>query len=496
MAAAPEPPAAPGAEEPRQAPALYDVGDMPYRLARPFLLQCKPEQLRMLEDASPHLLEDTDELWHRACLRDFSDLRKLGEEGRLEAPPSWRDLYQTKQQQAEEAKALATARIKGRYAEHSAQKNAKKLIVTDVPIPTQQRRPRPVDRTPPTPLQLQGRAMLLKARTGLGMRARQMMRPPRTYSPARPGPTSSALRPPKPASSRHRRPPASGEFYSNAIHTLTTALNRGQKPKAIVGDIAVQELHMGTVPPELEILEIGDLSKDRFRGIFRFVYAGDAHLELSTGVQANPLARSSESLGLLAGPAASRGMLFAASPLTVPMRVRLSDVKLRAIVVLVVSRSKGVTLVFKNDPLESVRVSSTFDSVGVIQKYLQEEIEGQLREMFREDLPGIIHRLSQDWLRTETTERPSTAPTPQPAQDPPPDRPWTPPLATQTWSADDSAETPLSVLALEHGAPHSGAPGLTRLASSHSSSRGLKDLVEPHTQSPTRAPVYVRPCLS
>lgn len=282
-------------------------------------------------------------------------------------------------------------------------------------------------------------------------------------------------------------PTFSAEFYSNAIHTLTTALNRGQKPKAIVGDIAVQELHMGTVPPELEILEIGDLSKDRFRGIFRFVYAGDAHLELSTGVQANPLARSSESLGLLAGPAASRGMLFAASPLTVPMRVRLSDVKLRAIIVLVVSRSKGVTLVFKNDPLESVRVSSTFDSVGVIQKYLQEEIEGQLREMFREDLPGIIHRLSQDWLRTETTERPPPAPTSQPIQDPPPDRPWTPPLASQTWSADDSAETPLSVLALEHAAPHSGAPGLTRLASSHSFSRGLKDLVEPHTQSPTRA---------
>ncbi|KAE8187360.1 hypothetical protein CF328_g6940 [Tilletia controversa] len=55
-------------------------------------------------------------------------------------------------------------------------------------------------------------------------------------------------------------------------------------------------------------------------------------------------------------------------------------------------------MVFKNDPLESVDVSSTFDGVAVIQKYLQQEIEGQLREMFREDLPGIIHRLSQSWL--------------------------------------------------------------------------------------------------
>lgn len=38
-------------------------------------------------------------------------------------------------------------------------------------------------------------------------------------------------------------------------------------------------------PPELEILEIGDLSTDRFRGIFRLTYSGDAHITLQTKVQ-------------------------------------------------------------------------------------------------------------------------------------------------------------------------------------------------------------------
>jgi distribution and morphology protein 34 len=80
------------------------------------------------------------------------------------------------------------------------------------------------------------------------------------------------------------------------------------------------------------------------------------------------------------------------------MTIRLSRLNLRAILILVVSASKGITLVFKNDPLQNVEVSSTFDSVEVIRGYLQQEIEGQLREMFREDLPGIIHRLSQTWL--------------------------------------------------------------------------------------------------
>lgn len=197
-------------------------------------------------------------------------------------------------------------------------------------------------------------------------------------------------------------PTFSEEFHTSAAQMLNSALNRGPKPKVIADDILVEELGMGTIPPELEILEIGDLGTDRFRGIFRLTYAGDAHLVLKTKVQANPLSKPNRpDIGLFPSSSASRGILFAAAPLIVPMHLRLSAVKLRAIVVLVVSKAKGITLVFKNDPLESVEVSSTFDSVAVIQKYLQQEIEGQLREMFREDLPGIIHRLSQKWLSGE-----------------------------------------------------------------------------------------------
>lgn len=179
-------------------------------------------------------------------------------------------------------------------------------------------------------------------------------------------------------------------------------------------------------PPDLEILEIGDLSRDRFRGIFRLTYSGDAHLVLSTKVQANPLSKPTPSSGASSGRglssgqdeetftpfssagSSSRGILFAAAPLIVPMKLRLSHVRLRAIIVLVVSKTKGITLVFKNDPLESVQVSSTFDSVAVIAKYLQQEIEGQLKEVFREDLPGIIHRLSQKWLSGQSKRKTGT----------------------------------------------------------------------------------------
>jgi distribution and morphology protein 34 len=53
-----------------------------------------------------------------------------------------------------------------------------------------------------------------------------------------------------------------------------------------------------------------------------------------------------------------------------------------------------LTLVFRNDPLESLKVSSTFDSIPFVREYLQKEIEMQLRTLMMEDLPAIIHRLS------------------------------------------------------------------------------------------------------
>lgn len=119
---------------------------------------------------------------------------------------------------------------------------------------------------------------------------------------------------------------------------------------------------------------------------------------LSQSQQANPLNHKHPDIHLMAG---SRGMLAAKDPLVVPMLLRLSHFRLSSYVVLVVSKQKGITLVFKTDPLQHVDINSTFDSIAVIQNFIQREIEGQLRQMFREDLPGIIHRLSQQWVKAK-----------------------------------------------------------------------------------------------
>ncbi|RDA92988.1 hypothetical protein CP533_5523, partial [Ophiocordyceps camponoti-saundersi (nom. inval.)] len=183
---------------------------------------------------------------------------------------------------------------------------------------------------------------------------------------------------------------ADADFYRRARDLLTKALNKSPKPPIIVDDILVSELNLGTVPPDLEILEIGDLAEDRFRGIFKMCYSGDAFLTLRTRVQANPLNTYLYSKPTFTSPQP----LAAAAGLTIPLSITLSDIKLSAFIILVFSKQKGLTLVFRNDPLESLKVSSTFDSIQFVRDYLQRTIEQQLRNLMMDELPAIIHRLS------------------------------------------------------------------------------------------------------
>ncbi|KAL8800794.1 MAG: hypothetical protein Q9182_004902 [Xanthomendoza sp. 2 TL-2023] len=186
---------------------------------------------------------------------------------------------------------------------------------------------------------------------------------------------------------------ADTSFYTRAQELLTTALNKYPKPPIIVDDIIVNELNLGSVPPDLEILEIGDLAEDRFRGIFKMCYTGDAYITLKTRVQArqaNPLNTYLSTRPSFTSPQP----LAASSGLTIPLQITLSEIKLSAFIILVFSRQKGLTLVFRNDPLESLKVSSTFDAIPFVRDYLQKEIEGQLRTLLMDEVPAIIHRLS------------------------------------------------------------------------------------------------------
>ncbi|KAJ2232053.1 ERMES complex subunit [Coemansia sp. RSA 485] len=186
------------------------------------------------------------------------------------------------------------------------------------------------------------------------------------------------------------------EFNKEALEMLTQALNKGaNKPPNLVGPIVAKELDLGSNPPQLDILEISELEEDRFRAMFRMKYEGDGFLVLKTQVQANPLRLTPSELPSMP----QLGVVAAASPLVVPMLLRISGLKLHGIIVLAVSKQDGITLVFRSDPLVSVEVHSTFDSVPSVRRMLQREIEATLRTLFQEDLPVIVHEMSVNEIR-------------------------------------------------------------------------------------------------
>ena len=192
---------------------------------------------------------------------------------------------------------------------------------------------------------------------------------------------------------------------------LTDALNSGKSPNILASNITIKDLNFGKVAPDFEILEIGELDKDRFRGIFKINYHGDFHLTLHTQVQANPLniyySNSLETEVNYQGvnmyndednSFVTPQFVMANEQFAIPLDLKLSDIKINGIGIIVFSKSKGLTLVFRNDPLDSIKVSSTFDTVQVLANFLQKQIESQIRDLFRETLPTLIHQLSLKYL--------------------------------------------------------------------------------------------------
>ena len=143
----------------------------------------------------------------------------------------------------------------------------------------------------------------------------------------------------------------------------------------------------------------------------------DVHYPPPPQPQANPLSTYLSTTPSFTSPCP----LAASAPLTIPLQITLSEIRLSGFIILVFSKAKGITLVFRNDPLESLRVSSTFDSIPFIKDYLQKEIERVVRGLFQEELPVGIHRLSLKWFNPdyaaslEAESNASTQPTTHPS---------------------------------------------------------------------------------
>lgn len=85
----------------------------------------------------------------------------------------------------------------------------------------------------------------------------------------------------------------------------------------------------------------------------------------------------------------------AASSLVLPLDFTISHVRLSGLVTLVVSKARGVIVVFQNDPLQSVKITSSLDFLPGASDMLKQEIEEELSLMFSDYIPEMLNKMSQ-----------------------------------------------------------------------------------------------------
>lgn len=179
-------------------------------------------------------------------------------------------------------------------------------------------------------------------------------------------------------------PEFSDELRQSLSLQIEEAINEAAIPSTIIGKIAVTVFEPGSKPPDLEFLEISELTLETARTTLRLAYDGDARMTIQLQVQANPLHILTGQDDLVPGRVVAAGDSF-----IVPMELTISKLRLNTIIVLNVNRLHGVTVTFRNDPLESMEVSSSFD--GIAKGFIQEELEKRVREALRTSVPQVIH---------------------------------------------------------------------------------------------------------
>lgn len=184
------------------------------------------------------------------------------------------------------------------------------------------------------------------------------------------------------------------DFQNHIRELLTNALNKS-KPHILEDRIKVTNLDWGSEAPRLELLEVGDIAADRFRGVFKLNYTGGATITVSTKIQANLL-----NVWTKSNPSSFTTPKYAGATASfpIPLHLTLRNIRLQGTVIVVFSKVRGLTLVFRNDPLQGIDVSSSFDNFPIIATFLQQQIETQIRTLFREEVPSVLYQLSLKYL--------------------------------------------------------------------------------------------------
>ncbi|KAI0273431.1 RNA polymerase II transcription factor SIII subunit A-domain-containing protein [Gloeopeniophorella convolvens] len=122
--------------------AFESLGDgVSFTLVQPILEACSADTLQRLEDASPHLKKDTNDLWQLHFYREFVVVADAYTSGDLPVPESWRGLFFHHRAEKERKYQEISARLKSQRLEEEERKKQKEIKLTDRVPPMKRARP-------------------------------------------------------------------------------------------------------------------------------------------------------------------------------------------------------------------------------------------------------------------------------------------------------------------------------------------------------------------
>ncbi|KAF8350518.1 RNA polymerase II transcription factor SIII subunit A-domain-containing protein [Amanita rubescens] len=105
--------------------------DICFRLAKPILERCSAEQLLQIEDASPQLQHETEELWMNLCSSKYPKMAQRYLTGEEDVPELWRDRYFSMQEAEARRLEELGSRLRLQRQEEAERKKEREVKITD-----------------------------------------------------------------------------------------------------------------------------------------------------------------------------------------------------------------------------------------------------------------------------------------------------------------------------------------------------------------------------
>ncbi|KAF8891224.1 RNA polymerase II transcription factor SIII subunit A-domain-containing protein [Infundibulicybe gibba] len=114
--------------------------ELSYTLVKPILERCKAEQLVALEQGSPHLQDDTPEIWKNLCSQRYPLEAEKYLFGELQEPESWKDRYFELQEAETKRIEEAGSKLRNQRIEAEERKREREVKFTDRVPPSKRQR--------------------------------------------------------------------------------------------------------------------------------------------------------------------------------------------------------------------------------------------------------------------------------------------------------------------------------------------------------------------